>query len=441
MAYIRSLSTRANLLTRQCRSSISYHHHHHHHHHDDTEPHSIHKTSSASTSNFKRCFGTTTTTTGSFANSSSICFHFGASSSFCRHMSSTTTAEIISDSALQPPVNEVAVAAADSFFPVAFTQHFIDAIHSFTGLNWWASIVLTTLVTGGAGLPIAISNLKAISRKQLMKLRLFDVIKKVQNQELDRDDAAKLLKPLWRLGRMFLLIGSIKELFGPIPVFICFFLAISNMAEKVPSFKTGGAYWFLDLSTPDTLYIFPVLTALTLWTRMELSVQEKLGRTRVNNAGVKKVIYRCLAVLTVPFTMGLPTGFLCYLVTSNILSSAYKLALMRPTVKNYLGLLQMTERTVISPVNVRLPQMTQRTGTTQVNVGLPQMTQRTVTSQVNAGVPQVTQTRVLSQVKVKGKKKKKNKKNRSRHPHIASGHMARHLLKRCMTDVVNRDVN
>ncbi|CAN1153232.1 hypothetical protein LINPERPRIM_LOCUS14566 [Linum perenne] len=33
-------------------------------------------------------------------------------------------------------INEVAVAAADSFLPVAFLQHCIDAIHSFTRCNW-----------------------------------------------------------------------------------------------------------------------------------------------------------------------------------------------------------------------------------------------------------------------------------------------------------------
>jgi YidC/Oxa1 family membrane protein insertase len=31
---------------------------------------------------------------------------------------------------------EVAAAAADSFPPVAALQYVIDAVHSFTGLNW-----------------------------------------------------------------------------------------------------------------------------------------------------------------------------------------------------------------------------------------------------------------------------------------------------------------
>jgi YidC/Oxa1 family membrane protein insertase len=35
-----------------------------------------------------------------------------------------------------PYPGEVAAAAADSFLPVAALQHVIDAVHSFTGLNW-----------------------------------------------------------------------------------------------------------------------------------------------------------------------------------------------------------------------------------------------------------------------------------------------------------------
>lgn len=44
------------------------------------------------------------------------------------------------------------------------------------------------------------------------------------------------------------------------------------MAEKVPSFKSGGALWFMDLTTPDTYYIFPVLTGLSFLITVEVSL-------------------------------------------------------------------------------------------------------------------------------------------------------------------------
>ncbi|WVY93445.1 hypothetical protein V8G54_032533 [Vigna mungo] len=76
------------------------------------------------------------------------------------------------------------------------------------------------------------------------------------------------------------------------------------MAEKMPSFKDGGAYWFVDLTTPDALYILPVLTALTFLITVECNMQE--GMEGNPAAGTMKKVSRVLAVLTVPFTMGFP---------------------------------------------------------------------------------------------------------------------------------------
>jgi YidC/Oxa1 family membrane protein insertase len=74
---------------------------------------------------------------------------------FCRNMSTldqagsdkitvmTDVADVLKDSTLEaavssqgPVVSEVAIAAADSYLPVQALQYVIDAVHSYTGLNW-----------------------------------------------------------------------------------------------------------------------------------------------------------------------------------------------------------------------------------------------------------------------------------------------------------------
>ena len=50
---------------------------------------------------------------------------------------------------------------------------------------------------------------------------------------------------------------------------------IRNMAEKVPSFKTGGTLWFTDLTTADTTYILPLLTAITFIIMVEVGALYK----------------------------------------------------------------------------------------------------------------------------------------------------------------------
>lgn len=44
--------------------------------------------------------------------------------------------EVVSNQAA-PVMSEVAVAAEDSWLPVAALQYAIDGIHTFTGLNWY----------------------------------------------------------------------------------------------------------------------------------------------------------------------------------------------------------------------------------------------------------------------------------------------------------------
>ncbi|KAK1318029.1 Mitochondrial inner membrane protein OXA1 [Acorus calamus] len=88
------------------------------------------------------------------------------------------------------------------------------------------------------------------------------------------------------------------------PIFISFFLAISNMVQKVPSFKSGGTLWFTDLTTPDSLYILPVLTASTFLLTVELNMQDGMEGNLA--AGKMKNFSRILAVATVPFTMSFP---------------------------------------------------------------------------------------------------------------------------------------
>ncbi|CAI9277408.1 unnamed protein product [Lactuca saligna] len=53
----------------------------------------------------------------------------------------------------------------------------------------------------------------------------------------------------------------LKGLFIQGPISVNFFLVIHNMVEKVPSFQNGGISWFIDLTTADTFYILPYLTA------------------------------------------------------------------------------------------------------------------------------------------------------------------------------------
>ncbi|KAJ6758934.1 MITOCHONDRIAL INNER MEMBRANE PROTEIN OXA1-RELATED [Salix koriyanagi] len=256
-------------------------------------------------------------------------------------MSTTTTSaaeniDVAMDMAA-PAVNEVAIAAADSFLPVAVLQHAIDAVHNFTGFNWWASIVVTTLLIRSCTLPLLINQLKATSKLSIVRPQLEEVKQRVERQGMDPAAVSEGQKEMKKLFKEHGVspFTPLKGLFIQAPVFISFFLAITNMAEKVPSFKSGGAFWFVDLTTADDLYIFPVLTALTFLITVECNTQE--GMEGNPAAGTMKNVSRALAAVSVPLTMSFPKAIFCYWITSNLFSLAYGLVLKSPGVKEFLG--------------------------------------------------------------------------------------------------------
>lgn len=256
----------------------------------------------------------------------------GLGFSFCRHMSTTQekwseklddvgfVVEVIPEKALEaltsqaPAVNEVATAAADSSFPVAALQHLIDAVHSFTGLNWWSSIALTTLLIRGFTVPLLISQLKSTSKLNMMRPHLEKLRQEMNDKAMDPDAITEGQKKMKALFDEYGVtpFTPLKGLLIQGPIFISFFLAIRNMAEKVPSFRSGGALWFTDLTTPDSLFILPILTSLTFWVTVECNMQEGLEGNPV--AGTMKYFSRILAVVAVPVMITFPKVYKVFII-------------------------------------------------------------------------------------------------------------------------------
>ncbi|KAK4422515.1 Mitochondrial inner membrane protein OXA1-like, partial [Sesamum alatum] len=186
MAYRRSITARAKLLYQQHRVAPSFSHIPRD---DDDHGTPLHHSTISKNpeipSYFQHRFFGTGNNVGFFHRSRNLFQdrRFGIPAAcgpvFVRNMSSLgegpaekieIMTDVLGDKAVEvasqvgPVVNEVTVAAADSFFPVAALQYLIDYIHSFTGFNWWASIVLATLLIRGIQLPIMINQLKSTSK-------------------------------------------------------------------------------------------------------------------------------------------------------------------------------------------------------------------------------------------------------------------------------------
>ncbi|XP_047306875.1 mitochondrial inner membrane protein OXA1-like [Impatiens glandulifera] len=363
MAYRRTLSERAGLFYRQRFSpSFSYINRDddrkHQCYHNDRSFHSFLQQNQPSLTNLNNSLGV-----GSLYQAK-LCSQLfapsmAASMGFGRHMSTaigeetnkieymTDMAEVLVDkttdavaavSAATPIANEVAIAAADSALPVAALQHLIDAVHTYTGLNWWASIALTTFLIRGATIPLLINQLKSTTQLSLLRPKLEEIKQEVSARGMDPQAVSEGQQRMQALFKEYGVtpFTPLKGMLFQGPVFISFFFAITNMVEKVPSLKTGGLSWFTDLTTPDSMYILPCCAALTFWITVECNMQDGME----GNPAVKTIknVSRGFAALTVPFTMSFPKAIFFYWVTSNIFSLLYGLVLKAPGVKKMLGI-------------------------------------------------------------------------------------------------------
>ncbi|WVZ22702.1 hypothetical protein V8G54_001246 [Vigna mungo] len=209
MAYRRCLLMRGNLVDRRCHPSFSYVLHSDEGRQEKSEEIS----SSAGVSKFAQIRSFASSLKGPLGFSApsrdrfiSPCTGYG----FCRFMSTvnqgsdkidsvllTDVADVLTDTTIDTIAsqaaitNEVAIAAADSFLPVMGLQYVIDAVHSYTGLNWWASIVLTTLLIRSATVPLLINQLKATSKLSLMRPHLEEIKQQMDGMAMDPVALAK----------------------------------------------------------------------------------------------------------------------------------------------------------------------------------------------------------------------------------------------------------
>nr|XP_009607376.1 mitochondrial inner membrane protein OXA1-like [Nicotiana tomentosiformis] len=184
----------------------------------------------------------------------------------------------------------------------------------------WASIVATSIIIRLLTLPVMINQLKSTSQLTLLRPKMEEIKEEMQNKGMAPAAVAEGQQRMNELMKEHgvSMFTPLKGLLIQGPIFVSFFVAIRNMADNVPSLKQGGAFWFTDLTTPDSMYILPVLTALTFWITVECNAQEGLEG---NPAGKTiKNVSRAFAALTIPFTAGFPkVGYptnLCIMVHS-----------------------------------------------------------------------------------------------------------------------------
>ena len=191
--------------------------------------------------------------------------------------SSTTTADLL---AVQ--TENFTELGLGGYSPAGLVQSSLELIHNNAHLPWWASIAVATVALRLLMFPLAvrmqvnaakIANINPLAQEIHKRMVAY---KNIGNRVAEAQEAAKLMNIYKEHG-----VNPLKTLFVmpflQIPIFISFFTAIRGMAGlPVESMKTGGIYWFTDLTVPDPTYALPLLACLTFISNIEVKDHEFL---------------------------------------------------------------------------------------------------------------------------------------------------------------------
>lgn len=162
------------------------------------------------------------------------------------------------------------------YTPPGLVQTALEFIHNTAHLPWWVSIVAATVALRLTLFPLAIrlqvnaaklANINPLAQEMHKRMAAY---KNIGNKVAEAQEAAKLLS-LYRQHGVNPITSLLVMPLVQIPIFISFFLAIKRMANlPLVSMKTGGIYWFTDLTVPDPTYFLPLLACLTFLSNVEV---------------------------------------------------------------------------------------------------------------------------------------------------------------------------
>ncbi|GAB0095520.1 Cox18 [Sergentomyia squamirostris] len=249
--------------------------------------------------------------------------------------------------------------------PVAYFQEGLIKLHDTTGLPWWATIILSTvLLRTVVTVPLTIYQNKIMARIELITLEMPEIAK-----ELKRETAIAMKQFNWTEKEAKLMYArSLKKqwtklivrdnchpaktmivMWGQIPLWIFQSIAIRNLVYMMPDptslqaqiilaqLSVGGFLWIPNLTIPDASLILPVTLGL-----LNLAIVEIQSLSRVRQGGrVQKYatnFFRFFSLVMIPLASVVPSCLSLYWVSSSAYGLIQNLLMMSPKFKHAVGI-------------------------------------------------------------------------------------------------------
>ncbi len=248
-------------------------------------------------------------------------------------------------------------------YPGQTVQAAIDSVvdlHALTGLPWWGTIALATLIVRTATLPINVLQLRSTGRMMAAQpeLQMFKA----------RTDAARaageaVLPSVQALQVREIFNKHKASPFGAIgyavlsmPVFFSLFWVFRALVlhpDLIPMLQTGGPEWlagrWADLTRSDPTYVAPAISTLTVVLMLEMAQKE--NQSKAPMAKVMKNIMRVVSVISFPLICNFPLGLFMFWIPSNLYSLGFSIASRTDTLRNALKIPTMSQIRMLAAQN------------------------------------------------------------------------------------------
>lgn len=246
---------------------------------------------------------------------------------------------------------------------VHLCQQNLINIHDYSGMPWWATIVVTTVALRMAiTFPLAVYTNKISVRLEQINSEMPAIVKELKIEtarakhlyKLSDRETQHLFQRNVKLQWNKLVVREnchpvkmMVVLWTQIPLWVCQSVAIRNMLNMLPDpnsvdaqinyalLMVGGVGWIPNLTVPDSTWILPVTFGVLNLANIELTTLTKSTKPgRIQNAVLN--FFRVFVVALVPVAASVPSCLTLYWTTSTAFSVAQNLLLVSPKVKRLL---------------------------------------------------------------------------------------------------------
>lgn len=180
----------------------------------------------------------------------------------------------------------------------------LDWFHSLTG-NWGWAIILVTIAIKLIFYPLSAAGYRSMANMRRVQPRLVSIRDRYKN---DRTRLNQAMMDLYKEEKINPLGGCFPILIQ-IPVFIALYWVL---LESVEMRQAPFMLWLQDLSSPDPIFVLPLLMGVTMF------IQQKLNPPPMDP--VQQKVLSFMPVMFTVFFAFFPSGLVLYWVSNNILS-------------------------------------------------------------------------------------------------------------------------